>query len=743
LFELCDPEPLTEIDGVKISSYLDREKKRQIEEIVKEFSAEFVEDLLKCELKNGAPTFKIKLKEDYKPVRAGKLRRRSKEETALIKEFVSKMTEAGMLEECGYTPNAANLVLVRKNGKTRVCVDFRALNEGTVEDLFPQERADEVLSSFEGCKYFTTLDATSGYWQVPIEETTQSLVAFKCSFGTFKWTRLPFGLVNAPSHYNRWMTEVLHGLGVKRYVDDIIIASATWEEHVEKLRQVLSRCREHGVKLKPSKSHIGMKEVMVLGHIVSEQGVRPDPEKTRAMVEMQAPSKVAELRTFLGMTSFYRKFCHNFASKTESMRKLLKKGEKWCWERKHQAEFDMIKQSLGGRDICLQHPNMAEPFYIFVDASKTGIGAVLMQRDHTVHSTGQSEEDESALDTLQQGLPLEDLHGKFRVVEYWSRSLTDAEVNYGITDLEGLGVVNAVEHWHHYIYGGKLTVFTDHKPLLAMARSSKARQIRWRLRLAPYRFEMRWMRGADHGAADGLSRNPKFATALAVSILMTRMEEEPAAEDMEVASVHCQEGGRENKLYVDQEYLKKLCKKKRPPELFMVGDQRDQPTVEEVDNTEVKSDGADQTLSDEEDEHNWSTRRKELQDELFKVKIMEYVEGRTKPWQEAQRVDKDVAKVIKQVQKGAKPGQFQIREGLLLKNGRVVVPKTMQRIVMHCAHNGIANGHPNANRTYQEIRRRFFWARMKEDIQRWVEGCLCAKGKVRATREHSEKVFNL
>jgi hypothetical protein len=173
------------------------------------------------------------------------------------------------------------------------------LNEGTKEDLYPQERADQVLASFEGCKFFSTLDATSGYWQVPIAKESQHLVAFKSAPGPFQWTTLPFGLVKAPSHYNRCMTKVLDGLDAKRYVDDIIIASRTWEEHVDKLRQVLQRCREHGVKLKPSKCHIGMhmKEVQVLGHIVSSEGVSPDPMKTRAMAEMAPPTNVKELRT--------------------------------------------------------------------------------------------------------------------------------------------------------------------------------------------------------------------------------------------------------------------------------------------------------------------------------------------------------------------------------------------------------------------------------------------------------------
>ena len=248
LFEVCEPEPTVKGGTVEIGEQLELKQRSTIEEIVEEFEREFADDLLNTELNTKAPPFKIDLKEGFRleRLRSGN-RKRSPEEAQTIKDFVTKMSKAGLIEEAYNVPHAACLVLVKQKGKTRVCIDFRHLNEGTKEDLYPQERADQVLASFEGCKFFSTLDATSGYWQVPIAQESQHLVAFKCAQGTFKWTRLPFGLVNAPSHYNRWMTKVLDGLDVKRYVDDIIIASRTWEEHVDKLRQVLQRCREHGV----------------------------------------------------------------------------------------------------------------------------------------------------------------------------------------------------------------------------------------------------------------------------------------------------------------------------------------------------------------------------------------------------------------------------------------------------------------------------------------------------------------
>jgi hypothetical protein len=285
------------------------------------------------------------------------------------------------------------------------------------------------------------------------------------------------------------MEKVLHGLPVKRYVDDIVVATDTWDEHLDLLKKVLERCREHGVKIKASKCNIGKAEVEVLGHIVGRAGIRPNPEKVKAIVSMPAPKTAAEVRTFLGCVSFYRRYCKDLSQCVLGMRQLLKKRAKWNWTDELQGEFDEAKRLLMSEDIMLQHPDISRPFYIHVDASKKGIGAVLMQEV-----------------SGQEGEGKEDGEKHLRVVEYYSTLLKDGEKNYGITDLEGLGVVKAIERWHPYVYGGDLTVVTDHRPLLSMAKSNNARQIRWMLRLAPYSFKIRWKAGKDHGGPDCLSR---------------------------------------------------------------------------------------------------------------------------------------------------------------------------------------------------------------------------------------------
>ena len=233
LFESCDPRPLsTDGDGsaaesVKKVTYGGEEwQQQQAKRLMEQLGTVLSEDLLKAKAESKAPLFRIDLREGFRQQRARPLRRRSHEEQKIIDDFIAVMVKAGMIEECR-VPHAASLVLVRQKGKIRICVDFRDLNKGTIADIYPQDRADEILASFKGKKYFSTLDATSGYWQVGIEEASRHLTAFRTKKGTFMWRRLPFGLINAPAHYNRWMEKVLAGLPVFRYVDDIIIATET------------------------------------------------------------------------------------------------------------------------------------------------------------------------------------------------------------------------------------------------------------------------------------------------------------------------------------------------------------------------------------------------------------------------------------------------------------------------------------------------------------------------------------
>ena len=679
MFENCEASPQgNEMGGVQLGPSLTSEDRQGLEEQVKEYKDVFVEDITKLteeERRNSAPAFEIRLKEGAEIPWGRPLQRTSEEEKEIIMEFITKMKQAGMIEPTE-SSHAASLVLVRRNGKIRICVDYRALNKCTVEVIFPQERADDILSSFHGAKYFTTLDATSGYWQMPIADESQNLTAFKCAEGTYRWRVTPFGLVNAPAQYNRWMQEVLKGLEVKRYVDDIIVSGRTLEEHNRRLGQVLQRCREHGVKLKPSKCKIAWNEVKVLGHIVSAEGIRADPEKLEAINKMAPPTKVQELRTFLGMTAFYRKFVYQFAEESDAMRRLLKKSSKWEWTPEHQKEFETIKGILASGRVVLSHPDMKRPFYIFVDASKKAIGAVLMQ-EAPDETREQSQEGDN-------GVP-----SNMKVVEYWSRALSKHERNYAITDLEGLGVVSAVERWHCYVYGSDLTVVTDHKPLLAMDKSQIPRQIRWRLRLAPYRFKLHWTKGSEHQAPDALSRDPRFCVAMAA--VPMKDEERVKAQEEEIlptgsTCLHLKKDTLEcitKMVTTDTASAPKGAEGIHPLTHLGAADS----DGEALDDSEVRPTVCAISLQTEE--------IRDAESELLKLRIMEMTIARKKPWVKAQQEDKALQEIRRKM-----PNGFAIEGELLTRNGAIVVPLQFRRVVLYYAHNGLQNGHPSGSKMY-------------------------------------------
>lgn len=704
LFEECDPRPtehqakgMKDVERMKFGGTTREQKEAKA--LVNAFGSVLCEDLTKAaRVESKAPLFRIDLKEGFRErrTRSRPLRRRSAEEDQAIKDFVDTMVNAGMIEKCT-VPQAASLVLVRQKSKIRICVDFRELNSGTIVDQYPQACADEILSSFHGAKYFSTLDATSGYWQVGIEEASRSLTAFKTKYGTYMWNRLPFGLINAPAHYNRWMEQVLEGLPVFRYVDDIIIATKTWNEHMELLEQVLIRCKDHGVKLKPSKCHIGKQEVEVLGHVVNEDGIRPVREKVSAILDMPAPRTAKELKTFMGCVSFYRRYCSNLASITSRMRALLKKGVKYVWTSELQKEFEATKKLLTSEEIMLAHPDSTKPFYIHVDASKKGIGACLMQE------TGMSNDDEQDATKGEKNL---------RVVEYFSVSLKDGEKNYGITELEGLGIVKAVEKWHPYIYGGELIVVTDHKPLLAMNRSNNARLVRWSLRMAPYAFQLRWKAGETHGAPDALSRaiaptGGVVSSSLSVTVNKT---DRKVTDDMREA-------------YVVAMKIAPISPRRHINAIRSI-----EEDDEENSSVENAASNTDSTQEEEEDDGDLDEREKAMEDEIRRMRIIRETSSVKRSWKKMQEEDAQCRQMKGTV----------IKNGLLVRKEKIVVPTCARRIVLHLAH---GNGHEGVNATQRNLKG-FYWPKMKESIRRWIKGCKCAHAKMTRRPDGLTKIFD-
>ena len=391
-----------------------------------------------------------------------------------------------------HSPWASPIVLVRKkDGSLRFCVDYRALNAVTKLDTFPLPRIDDLLDQLYGCKFFSTLDFASGYWQIKVHADSQEKTAFITPQGLFEFRVMPFGLANAPAVFQRVMQRMLHGLNaevgtefVSVYIDDILIFSKTLEEHLYHIEVVLRRIRTTGLKLKPSKCSFVREEVEYLGHIITPDGLRVNPSKVAAMVEFPTPTSLQSLRQFLGLVSYYRKFIAGFAAIAQPLHSLTRKGVEFQWSDECEMSFSELKNRLSSAPI-LVYPDFTRDFVLETDASARGLGAILSQSyENFLHP-----------------------------VAYASRALSQNEKRYGITDLETLAIVWACTHFHAYLYGHCVTIHTDHLAAKSVLEtpSTHGKHARWWTKI--YKAGIRrvtiiYRPGRTNVKADSLSRNP-------------------------------------------------------------------------------------------------------------------------------------------------------------------------------------------------------------------------------------------
>ncbi|KRZ02829.1 Transposon Ty3-I Gag-Pol polyprotein, partial [Trichinella zimbabwensis] len=335
-----------------------------------------------------------------------------------------------------------------KDGSPRFCVDFRRLNDVTIKDAHPLPRIDDTLEALSGARWFSTLDFSSGYWQIPVDEADRPKTAFSTPFGLYQFRVMPFGLCNAPATFQRLMDVTLRGLSWSSclaYLDNIIVFGRTAQEHTDRLERVLQRIAETGLKLNPQKCHLMRKTVRFLGHVLSENGMSTDEEKIRAVKEWPTPCFPSEVRQFLSLASYYRRFIKNFSMVSAPLNALLRKGSHWKWT-----------------------------------ADAEGIGAVLSQLSH----------------------------GNERVVAYASRTLTKAERRYCVTRKELLALMWSIKEFRPYLYGQQFDARTDHSCLrwLRNFKEPEGQVARWLEQLAEYDFNVLHRPGRAHCNADALSR---------------------------------------------------------------------------------------------------------------------------------------------------------------------------------------------------------------------------------------------
>lgn len=397
---------------------------------------------------------------------------------------VDDMLKKGVIEP-SVSPWAAPVVLVaKKDGKKRFCVDYRALNAVTEKDAYPLPRIDDSLDSLSGMSWFSTLDLMSGYWQVEIEQADRPKTAFATRRGLYQFKVMSFGLCNAPGTFERLMEAVLAGLQYEIcliYLDDVIVFGSTFEQLLERQARVFTCLLGAGLKLKPSKCTLCAREVRYLGHTISAAGIATDPEKVAVVMKWPTPKSVTAVRRFLGFCSYYRRYVGHFAEIAAPLHQLTTKNSVFSWTEKHQAAFQKLCKALASAPV-LAIPDFNCPFILDTDASGEAIGAVLSQN----------------------------IDGKERVVAYASRCLDRTERQYCVTRRELLAVVHFVQHFKTYLYGRNFKVRTDHSSLrwLMSFKEPEGQLARWLERLSEYDFVIEHRPGTRHANADGLSRLP-------------------------------------------------------------------------------------------------------------------------------------------------------------------------------------------------------------------------------------------
>ncbi|EGT41840.1 hypothetical protein CAEBREN_11901 [Caenorhabditis brenneri] len=410
-----------------------------------------------------------------------------------LEKQINGLLKSGRITESN-TPWISPIVIVKKkNGSLRVCLDFRKLNEVTIPDNYPLPRIDAIVERVGHMKFFSSLDMANGYLQLRLDDES----SYKCGFTTenriYAYTHLPFGLKSAASYFQRALKTVLDGMDheVMLYIDDVLIFSKTYDEHLDTLERVLQRFRQYNLKVSPKKCDLVRKSIVFLGHQINEDNYEPNKSNVSAIVNMPTPSNINELRRFIGMTGFFRRFVKDYSEIVQPLNKLTHKNTPFVWTQVHQDAVQKLKTILTSKPV-LCYPDYNKEFHCYTDASGVAQGAVLMQTKPG---------DES----------------KMQAIAYASRTLSQPETRRAAIHNELGAIIFALRAFKVYIYGSKVVIHTDHRPLIFLMKRHKVNDVlaRWLVELQQYNIDIVHIDGKRNTIADCLSRPPDDGKPLA------------------------------------------------------------------------------------------------------------------------------------------------------------------------------------------------------------------------------------